>query len=609
MADEIFRPYWPFDEMDIPLTQLNAGFSAEGLCYHNLLIEQDEECISVAVAPIYAWVEHLPVDYENADEFTEDGYGNQKLISRSVTPVPGFSVIVDEYMKKFFYELFYSSEFVNLTDPDAVSPIKVFGAEIESETLDSGLYRLTIRYKTNEQGGGVFGSVSCCRPIYEEAPYEDVCPGDSGEGEGEGEPVDCSGFDVTVEREDDTLTAVVAGDPGGTIITWLFRPNETSPWVTLIVNATSISLGAFGIYRAVANNPNCDTKIDQYLYQDACGGLSVTLEQVGSAIHATLTGDCEEGTYQWEFYNEETNTWGILEETTHILMATTPGLYHVTFTCTATECEADAMIEFTENVECDFTATIALEDDILTVTVEDCEDTPTFVWKLDNGTSLVTLPGTSNTLQTTESGNYIAEVTCGDCTLTVSKVVIVEPEDCCDLSISINSNEITEGVGTLYAVITTTEDTDGITVNWDIQTPQGYVPYEHGTMSTAISEQGSFRLTVTLANGCQRVRYYFNSNCLECEEFEVTITEDGGVFTASVDCDTPTFNWIRMDQDGDHETGITTASITPTLPGLYIVTVNCGGCESTGRFIAYECECLEVFIPGSAVPIAVCAGE
>lgn len=599
---DVNRPYWPFDEMEIPLSQLNAAFSTEGLCYYNLTISQDENCGTYTVADIYAWVEFLPVEYEESEEFIEDGYGVQRLLSRAITPNMGFAVIVDEYMKKFFYELFYSSEFVMLTDLVAVTPLKVYGAKITSETLDDGLYRLTVRYKSDEQGSSTFGTAGCCRPLYEEAPYEDGCP-DGGEGEGEGEPVDCTGFDVEVTREDDTLTATVSNEPAGTVITWLYRINDQAVWTTLIVNATSISLSGFGQYRAVATAPVCGSKVDQYLYNDPCGGYDVTLRRSGAAgVIAEMPQGYEAATYIWEY--DDGGGFDLMVDTGAAVVAPGPGYIRVT--ATYGECVDQDVIEVIIS-DCDFDATIELDGDILTVTVEDCEDTPTFVWKLDDGTSEVTLPGTSSTLQTTASGLYTAEVTCGDCMIPVSKVVIIDCDDC-DLMISIDSTGVTDGVGTLEAVITTDEDTEGITVNWDVMTPNGFVPYEHGSMTTAISENGAYRLTVTLGT-CVRVKYYYNSECLDCEEYEVTITEEGGVFTASVECDTPTYNWIRMDENGDHELGITTAGITPALPGLYVVNVDCGGCPGQGRFIAYECgECLEAFVPGSAVAIAVCGG-
>lgn len=548
------------------------------------------------------------VEYDKIIEPIENGKGDEISRKTQLRRYYSFNVVVNDYYLDALEQAIIKSDTATLTDVIATEDFEIYDMSLaEQQPSDfNELHIVKLKYRVVDNDDEL-GMDACCGSVLAEEPYEDECPPG-------GDPPDaeCEELEIEVNRIGDDLHATVTGNDGAFTVNWRYRPNQNSAWVVLINGASSVGLGGYGEYEAIVNNGTCQDR-DKYLYPDPCAGLGIEAEQVGIAIIATLTGqtvECEDGFFDLALWDTELEEWVVQgHDGTNIFMPEESGLYLIGYTCETTQCVVTTIVDFDATNTCPaLVLEITRDEDVLTVGVTgEYEGELTYEWTLDDGES-VTEIGSGPGVTIIGNGLYEVTVFNGECEYK-KHIVINDPCDSCDLTISIDSSGVTEGVGTLVAVIATTEDTDGIIVNWDIMTANGFVPYDHGTMETAISEQGAYRLTVQLANGCKRYKYYFNSDCLECEEFTVTITEDGGVFTAEVDCETPTFNWIRMDQEGDHETGVTTASITPTLPGLYIVNVDCGGCPGQGRFIAYECECLEVFIPGSPEMIAVCGGE
>ncbi len=591
MSATATNPYYPYNEIEIPGNLPYVTFNDE--CPYDFKLSQEEPCGTYEVAPIYMQVEWLPVAYDVVEEAVEDGYGIEKIVSRAVNRLFAFECYADEYMLKFIYELIYSSERLLLEDPTAVQ-LEIYNANAEHEELTRGSYRVTVSFYSDDVAAVRFGHTACCRPLYEEAPYDPECPSDGGEG-----PInpECDDLAIHVIRNDDSLVANVSGAPGTYSVTWLYRATPSGTWQTLIVGATSISLAGFGTYRAVVTAAGCGQLHDQYLYQDPCGGYDVRIRRSGRAgLVAEMPQGYEGASFVWEF-NDGTG-WVTLDDTTAAIVADESGDYRVT--ATYEECE-DQDVTSIVVTSCDFSAVMNRAGNTLSIAVSGCSGTPSFTWALDRGDGPVALPGTTETHEATQSGLYITDITCDGCVLTIQRVVLIDECNVCELTTQIT----VEGP---YAILNHSgcDDIESATIQWSRNSGQGWTLIGSGTQLMEMTQTGLYRARMQCGD-CVSEAFYLHMVCDECDEFTVTITEEGGVFTASADCEEAIYQWEREDQNGIEILDETGDSITPTAPGLYRARVTCGACTSTAAFIAYDCDgCLEVFNPGSPNPIIVC---
>lgn len=602
----INRPYFPFDSPEVPGRIRYASFNDQVLCDWNFKLEHDGECLSdPIVSPIYIVGNVQTPTYDKYTEVEEDGLGTTHTSIKRVQPVFAIITMADEYMLRYFYEMMAKSLRHKITSGgDNPIEIEIYDLDVEHETVAPHVHRVTITYRSDDENSKAVGIAGCCTPLYDDAPYEE-CPSD--DPGSDPDPIDCSELDITVVRSGDDLISTVTGAPGAYSVTWLYRPNSTAPWQSLIVGASSISLGAPGIYRAVLNAAGCSQQFDQYLYQDPCAGIGVTAKIEGPAIVATAQG-CQGGTYTFQLYDEDSEVWEdvVDHDMGNMYIPDETGLYKVIYECE--ECTAEAIIFFAYEEDCpEAILEIFREEDTLTLEI-DIENIDSFSWEYDSGSGLQGVGSNSNTLEIDGNGLYVVTVTSGNCTYKKHIVINDECEEECDLEVSINAN-VTDGVGTLTGIVTTSLDLGDAEVDWHKNNGQsGWVPYDSGTMDVPIDTNGLFRIRVKIGD-CIAEAYYFNSICEECDEFDVAITEENDVFTANVSgCnDDPIFSWEFENENGITDLPGGSSSITPTEQGLYRVTVQCGNCTASAQIIAYECDgCLNVFTPGDPNPITVC---
>ena len=486
---ESIRPYFPNDTLDVPVINYPRFTEAE-VCNWNVKIMPTGDCMNddVSALEIYMKAEWNAVQFLKERETIEDGYGGKDTSQIRVDPVYSFTTWADEYILWYFYQVIYKSATVQVILDDA-SYIDGVEVDVEHEEVHKGVYKVTVSYQTKEAYHTAFGLTGCCRPLYEDAPFE-TC--ETNETEIDNNVPPCDDVTFSVSEATGTLTGNIAGAPGATNIAWYYRPSITSAWTLLISGASSVSLGAYGIYRAILTATGCGQYIDQFLYTDPCTQFDVRLRQTADfGIIAELTTGYDGATFVWEF-NDGTG-WDTLADTTAAITAAETGDYRVT--ATYEDCEDQDIIRVVVS-DCSMTAELSRTDDSVSVLHSDC-DSPTYVWYKDTGSGLAVISGaTSATIVISETGTYKVIVSCDGCTVEAQKFYMVS--DGCDFSVAIDRTGNT---------LTADTDADTPTYVWELETDAGRV--EVGTSATqAITERGIYFLQVT-SGACTKETYVY----------------------------------------------------------------------------------------------------
>lgn len=437
---EFIDTYWPFQTRQVTDSIFLAAFSFDPDCELPMLELSQDECIGDhTVAPIFFKPTFRPVEYENNEEFQEDGFGGEKLILRRVERIYPVVTYCDKSFLKYFYEMIYSSDQMNLrivdSSPPANDTILIYSVSIKESEIGENLFEITITYKTKDlQQHGPFGIKSCCNPLYEEAPYEDPCAegGTGGGTGGGGSTPDCADAVVTVSRSGNDLNASVTGYSGSYHFNWLYKENPGDPWITIIQNASSVQLSDPGTYRAVLIASGCQDKHDQYSYLGVCHGIGVLLREDNGAIIADPSGGCPNGTFDFFIYDEVTEEFDTL---THDGSATyvpsEDGLYKVSYSCSQNGeiCTAEDVILFQFDPECDPLDIEIVQDGDDLVPTGITEPVDSYQWKYNNGGNEVVI-GTSETVAYQGQGLYLLHVMIGECSYNVVKLILEDCDPC-----------------------------------------------------------------------------------------------------------------------------------------------------------------------------------
>ena len=587
----INNPYYPYGTLDVIHWRDLAGFT-DDVCNWNLKITPTN-CITTDVQEIYFKVNWLPPELRETVEEEPDGYGKTRIKTRLVRTFLVFNTWCDPEMRYYINQLIRGSYDLELTN--GTNTIEVSNAELEEEYFeDANVFRITIKVESNEDdlATNPFGVISCCRPLYVEAPYDDGCPPcDDPGGEGE-EPYDCDLITFSVTRSGDDLVANVGGDPPVPYtIQWLYRPNANAPWQILISNATSIALGAYGEYRANLNVVGCPQRNDSYLYTNPCTGITVSAIQVADSLFFSVDGNCNDPVYSVEY--NDAGTWEARTHdgsNTYFPIAGENGLYRITVTCD-NECERQTVVsyQYTAPEDCPDVdiEIIRSGNTLLAVVTGNYVGIPTYQWYLDTGGGFNPM-GVDPLQGIFVTAYYWVRVTVDGCTYDQYKFVSLA-EDCepCLLSV-----EITRDGDVLTANLFNCDDEEP-EINWFVNYGPGYIPLGSGN-TVPVSFAGLYKVVVKCGD-CEARDYYLNIVCDPCEDFEVTIEkingEGLGTWEAQFECDGDAIiTWKRIDEDGIEILNNNTPLITPSKIALYEVEVNCNGCIATARFVACELE-------------------
>ncbi|UCE01824.1 MAG: hypothetical protein JSW67_11205 [Candidatus Latescibacterota bacterium] len=371
----------------------------------------------------------------------------------------------------------------------------------------------------------------------------------------------------TCAGEAATLSASLAN--GTEPFTYSWSTGETSE---------SIAVSVAGEYCVTVTDANgCEGQ--------ACGTLSshptldVSMQSIEVCEGGTASFNCAISNGSAPF----TFSWNT-GETSETISASEAGEYCVTV-IDANGCEGQACATLGVNPALDVTM----------ADVEVCAgDTATLTCTVSNGTGPFTYSWnsgeTSETIAPTESGEYCVTVTdAKGCEGTACATFSIRPA----LDVSMDDVATCAGeVGTLRSSVS--NGTGPYTFSWNT-----------GETSEAISpaESGEYCVTVTDANGCEGqacATLTVYAGLVVAVDDAQTCDGESGVLSASVANGTAPYTYAW-------DTGETSASIVPTQPGDYSVTVtDANGCqgEATGT-LAHESSptCL---IDG---PQVLCAGD
>lgn len=468
----------------------------ECLCDWKFRIYQNEDCNGEIVGALEMYYDAYfnPLDYEKDEDEEENGFGEIESSRVILRRVANFNVIVDQQQQEYLYRQSVMNN-LRLYDRDSEEIFTILKMAIDKVgVLDGYLIELQIRLYFSHEDFEKLGMISCCRPAFTDAPFNDDCP------ELPGGTDDCGDFDVTVTIDGDDLTATPTDAPGAVTINWLYREDASQPWTTLVLNASTISLGAFGQYKAVALSEGCSVD-DSYLYQDPCGSMSVTIEDNGAGLTAVGIG-CLTPIYTWFVWDEDNSEWDQVFIGASFVPAEA-GIYKVVLSGCG-DCTTEAIHEWSGDSDCELTVSLNYVGNQLNALTSPCESGgQSYEWYRDNGAGPVLVQsGLLATYLVTDSGLYEVYVTCidSDCTGYARKVITCTDSCMLTLDIAIDADTATA----------TVDGCEGdIEFTWFRNSGSGY--QEVGTGNPfELEEVGLYRLDVLCEDGCDISQEFFH---------------------------------------------------------------------------------------------------
>ena len=578
------RPSFPSTSIPIPEGVDYASQTQAQVCDWNLKIEQSGDCDNGSINDVYMVVNWLTTTYQETRESIDDGFGMAHNVMKRIDPIYRFETFCTDNVLDVFYRLSMSTNEWTLSNNDPLpDSIDIIDLQISHTEVAPKVFRVTAEFRSLESGEEPFGLTGCCRQLYQEAPYEDPCtgfPSDPEDPEDPEDPVDCSAFNVLVNRVGNDLEANVTGAPGSFSVIWQYRETTNDPWQTIIVGASSIGLQQPGIYRAVASTAGCPNQTDQYLYVGECFGFGVTINQVENTLVATPAGDCSNNAvFEFYLFNQGTLEWDAQShDDSPVFVPSEDGLYKVVYTCE--NCEAMNVSTFVEDLDCpNAELSISREGDVLTA--NNVLSDPTYEWYLDTGSGFVLINGeTGQNLTATENGLYQVVVIITGCEYTEQFLVLDPPicDPCEFVEASINSEsepfielEVSGCVG----------DAE---ITWFLNEGNGFIQYDSGA-TIEVDDPGLY-LAKLVCGDCEKQLYYLNcdgeSNG-DTGEGEVKVHEEFKDDNSEVIIPDSDFEILLVFKDNLHmREGASLAGYTVTANGVQmseILTNNPNGGE------------------------------
>lgn len=495
---------------------------AEGICDSKFSIYQEEDCSGNSISGLRLYIDAFfnPMDYEEDIEDEENGFGKKTIIRKTITRVPNFDVIVDQLHNEYFYRLSCTPNLrLHVAADDKIYKITDLSIERKG-IINNYLLEITIKLTFEDSSFVELGYISCCRPAYEDAPFVDDCP------DLPGSTGDCGDFAVSLSLAGDILTATPTDAPGTVTINWMFRPDVASPWTLLAPNASSVSLGAFGHYKATAVSQGCSVD-DTYLYQDPCGSITVEITDNGVGLVAVGSG-CDTPAYAWSVWDEENQEWDEMYTGGPSYIPPGAGTYKVVLSG-CDDCTAEA-IAIWDGSGCTLTTSILVEDGSLTALHDPCGDGDggqTYDWYRDQGSGPELIQsGEVSTLVIPGPGLFELYVICNDsdCQGYARKVVTCNDDCLLTLDIAVVADVATATLGGC--------EEETATFTWYRNQGTGYM--EAGTGNPFdLPGSGLYKLAVQCGD-CSVVQEFFHcpgaSDCQKSQYFtnfigtELTIT-------------------------------------------------------------------------------------
>ena len=417
------RPYFPFDTIEVPSVPYMSFIEAQACDWNVKMTREGCQDSEFPVDTLFAKVDWNPVRYDITKESSQNGFGDITTDSSRVDPVYSFVTWTDEYNLWYIYQFLFKTQEVKIEQSPANGYLTAINIDIQDEVIENGVHKLTLSFRAKREGSnyhGAFGLNGCCLPLFSEAPYEDC---DTNDGDIDNNVPPCDTVSFSVSESGGNLTANVSGTPGSYSVNWYYQLNNSDPWQLIISGASSISLGAYGKYRAILTAQGCGQYIDQYLYSNPCYGFDVRIRRGNvNGLIAEVPGTFAGTTYAWQF-NDGTG-WVSLPDTTAAIVALETGDYRVT--ATNGDCGDQDTYYIAVTSECDFDASIDVDGDTATAVTD--ADSPTLTWTLENENGSIVI-GSGNSVNMTETGIYWLNVVSGSCTKRVY-VFFKSPDNC-----------------------------------------------------------------------------------------------------------------------------------------------------------------------------------
>jgi len=425
------------------------------ICDWIFKIYQDEACAEgdeASTLVLFFDAYFNPIDYDVDDEITENGFGEQDMEKRTVRRFASFNLVADQLRTEYLHQI--SCLHNVLLEVNGGDIFRISLITIERVGIIDTMIESEVRFyfkRIDNAFPTMIGLIACCRPAYEDAPFEDDCP------ELPGVDGDCGDFSLAVTESGGNLTATPSDAPGAVVTNWLYKATLADPWTLIAEDASSIALGATGHYKAVATSLSCVAD-DSYLYQGLCDGVSVEIEDNGAGLLAIPT-NCDSPVYTWYIWDEINEEWDEVFDGAAAYVPGVAGVYRVLMTGCG-DCVAEAIHGWTGETECEVEFLFyELNSQLIVEPEESEEETYSYEWYRDTGDGPELIQsGSSNFLDIPGEGHYEVYITRTDgCTGYGSKVILASETCVLTLSVGVTGDNATatlDGCGEEEATFT-----------------------------------------------------------------------------------------------------------------------------------------------------------
>lgn len=591
---------------------LSAGESIISLTCSNLELSKDPDtCLLNEVSPIFrGTVEWEPTEFSEESDTIDNGSGLITILSKVTRQIHVFKAVMDEsdlYELRRFVSEYPTIQLKTVNNGNYGLSDIVSNITVEQDEWEKNVYEVTFKFEVVKQGDGgtdrmAMGNSGCCKPLFQDTPIEDPCnPG------GGGDP-NCDNFNVRVQRSGNILVATVTGNTSTNYtITWMYKP-VGGTFSVISQNATSVSLGGFGEYKAIAKEGNCKDE-DSHVYSDPCAGFDVNLRREnGNELVAEVANGGNGLTYLWELYNTVTEAWDTLPDITPAIVATQAGQYRITAT-NDSGCSDQDIETVPESMLCEWTLEIVPSTlnsvDTLEAVPSDNALTYTYAWFVDrgDGLGLINLGISTQILTITSNGMYEAQVTDQNGCQKIERFVIINCNTECGNVVML----IKKIAGQLDVILNPLPD--DVELLWFLNTGNGFYQIATGT-SVNITLNGIYKVKARWGDGCELSKEILVYDCdSNCGNLAISIINTDCTLNASVagGSGSETIQWYVWNGTDWVFTGATGDSYTAPNTGLYKAIVTDGSCSAEEPFFISICNdgtC--EFAAGSANQYFVC---
>ena len=370
---------------------LNDDCTTPSLVTYNTCndINVDWESATVSMPLCLPNLQQLPPETETQFETIITAQGEKRNPKKQIT----------RYRHWFTSPKAYSNLLAGVKSNDAIlfDNVSVKNFDFSEESIDDFYSAFTISFEyINQQQGN-----QCC----DEIDLDDIA-NPNGEGTGEG----CGTFLAEIVNTSETLSVTLTDEPVGTPSYRWYRNNLQ------ISTASSIAITQHGNYKVEVLIDGCKATAT-YFKDDVCGAFTIRVYAVGNFVNADMSNIPEDCTPTLSVTLD-----GVEVATSVPFEVSETGTYFVKATACTCIKSGGVYINYSEETNCDFTASITQSGNTLTSVTD--ATTPTYLWELETGSGRNSI-GTASTQEITLKGIYFLTITEGSCSKEV--YLYIEP--------------------------------------------------------------------------------------------------------------------------------------------------------------------------------------